>query len=83
MLVKVESASYRTIAQCYEIIKKIDPDTAISTYFIRGMCRNSEMFPDLVAIPSGNKVLIQLSSLFKTLHIEYSANNEIKELEGA
>lgn len=76
------SSNYRTVAECLEIIKQLDPDTAITEFFIRKLCRESSKYPDLVIFPSGNKVLIQLISLFKTLHIDYEDESIKHKLNG-
>ena len=56
---------FRTIKECYDYIKSIDKDTAITLYFIRTLCRQEK----IDFIWSGKKILIDLYSLlnyFKT-----------------
>ena len=54
---------YRTIRACMEEIRKIDRDTAVSEFFIRGLCREN-----LIAYhSSGCKYLVSLESLLEYL----------------
>lgn len=50
---------YRTIKECYELIKKSDSGSAITQYFIRCLARNNS----IKTIQAGNKYLIDYSSL--------------------
>ena len=34
---------YRTIKECHQLIKTDDPNSAISEYFIRDMCRKKQV----------------------------------------
>lgn len=57
-------ARFRTIKQCLETIKSIDPDTAITEWYIRQLCKNGE----IEYFASGNKSLVNLDSLLATLN---------------
>ena len=50
---------YRTIKECYELIKQNDKDTAITQYFIRGLAKRNS----IKTIQSGSKYLIDFISL--------------------
>lgn len=55
---------YRTIKQCYEEIKKADTDSVITEYFIRQLCKQGQ----IAFIESGNKIYVNLDSLFNYLN---------------
>lgn len=55
----------RTLDDCYKEIKFMDPDSAISKYYIRQLAISGK----IRCVKSGNKRLINLDSL-----IEYIAN---------
>ena len=57
----------RTLDECYEEIKSVDPNTAISKYFIRKLVLSGK----IPCIKSGCKRLINFDSL-----IEYIANGK-------
>lgn len=49
----------RTITQCIEEIKGIDPESAISYYFVQSLCKENLVKHFM----SGNKYLIDLDNL--------------------
>lgn len=57
-------ARLRTIKQCLEAIKEIDPDTAITEWYIRQLCKSGK----IVYYESGNKRLVNLDSLIEFLN---------------
>jgi len=60
---KSKAPKYRTIKQCYELIKQLDAETAISEWFIRQICKkNSEIY-----IANGSKSLVNYTELLKYL----------------
>ena len=54
----------RTIQQCMAEIIKLDPDTAISEWFIRSLCKSNK----IQYILSGNKSLVNFDSLLQYLN---------------
>lgn len=59
-------AKYRTIRQCYEEILRLDPDSVITEYFIRQLCKQGQ----IAFIESGNKIYVNLDSLYRFLSDE-------------
>lgn len=57
---------YRTVKQCYEEIKKADPNSVISEYFIRQLCKSGK----IACKQSGNKIFVNLDSLIDYLNDE-------------
>ena len=53
----------RTVKQCLENIKKLDPDTAVTLYYIRHLCKENKVKHFL----AGNKILIDFDSLIEVL----------------
>lgn len=64
----------RTIKQCLEAIREIDPNTAITEWYIRQLCKNGKIFYD----DSGNKSLVSLDSLLEYLNRGFEVSNEKK-----
>lgn len=64
-LTNCNSVKYRTIKQCFDIIKENDNNTAITPYYIRKLCREKRV----AFISSGNKILVNLNSLLDYLNI--------------
>ena len=65
----------RTIQQFMAEIIKLDPDTAISEWFIRSLCKSNK----IKYILSGNKSLVNFDSLLQYLNFgcyEEMKNNE-------
>ncbi len=59
-------ARYRTIKDSYAEIKQADPDTVISEYFIRQLCKSGE----IAYRQSGSKIFVNLDSLIGYLNGE-------------
>lgn len=59
-----EYVKYRTIKQCYQFVKELDNDTAITEWFIRQLCINGK----IKYYKSGNKSLVNLDSLLNYLN---------------
>lgn len=57
-------AKIRTIQQCIDTIKASDPDTAITEWYIRQLCKEGK----IAAYSSGNKFLVNLDSLLAYLN---------------
>lgn len=55
---------FRTVKQCIEIIRTIDPDTAITEWYIRQLVDSGAV----ISYGSGNKHLINLGSLLEYLN---------------
>lgn len=65
----------RTIQQCMTEIIKLDPDTAISEWFIRSLCKSNK----IQYILSGNKSLVNFDSLLQ--YLNFGCYEEIKNEE--
>lgn len=52
-------ARMKTVEQCFTEIKKLDPDTAISQWFIRCLCKENKVKHFL----TGNKILVNYDNL--------------------
>lgn len=57
------SARYRTINATIKELKEIDPNTCISTYFIRCLCNSKKV----LSLTAGNKVLVNFDDLLNYL----------------
>lgn len=57
---------YRTVSDCLTEIKRLDPETAVSLYFIRNLAKESV----ISSHRSGSKLYINLDNL-----IEYLSTN--------
>ena len=57
------SARYRTINATIKELKEIDPNTCISTYFIRCLCNSKK----ILSLTAGNKVLVNFDDLLNYL----------------
>lgn len=57
---------WRTINQCYELIKAIDVNSAVSKYGLRMLTKNKQV----ETLTVGSKVLINYKSLSAYLKIE-------------
>lgn len=57
------SARYRTINATVKELKEIDPNTCISTYFIRCLCNSKKV----LSLTAGNKVLVNFDDLLNYL----------------
>lgn len=57
----------RTVKECLEYIKTLDPDTAITEWFIRTLCKDNK----IQYFASGKKLLINLDNLIS--YINYNA----------
>ncbi len=67
-------ARFRTIRQCLETIKNLDPDTAITEWYIRQLCKNGK----IICNGSGNKFLVCLDSLLEFLNHGFEVSNKEK-----
>ena len=63
------SFKYRTIRQCVNEIKQADPETAISEWFVRSLCKSGKV----KYLPNGTKSLVNFDSL-----IEFLRNGEVQ-----
>ena len=54
----------RTIKQCYEEIKALDTNTAITEWFIRCLCKDNKVKHFM----SGSKILVNLDDLLNYLN---------------
>lgn len=70
-------AKIRTIQQCIDTIKISDPDTAITEWYIRQLCKDGK----IVAHSSGNKFLVNLDSLLVYLNRGLEEINKDKNSE--
>lgn len=61
---------HRTIKDCLCEIRKLDPETAITEWFIRQLCKQGKVEYFL----SGNKSLVNLSSLLR--YLGFSETNQ-------
>lgn len=57
------SARYRTINATIKELKEIDPNTCLSTYFIRCLCSSKKV----ISLTAGNKVLVNFDALLNYL----------------
>ena len=57
------SARYRTVNATIKELKEIDPNTCISTYFIRCLCNSKKV----LSLTAGNKVLVNFDDLLNYL----------------
>ena len=67
---EVRIPMYRTINECYNLIKQMDPETAITTWHLR--CLKDKL--EIITMSSGNKVLIEFNSLLAYLNKGEKAN---------
>ena len=58
------SARYRTINATVKELKELDPNTCLSTYFIRCLCSSKKV----ISLTAGNKVLVNFDDLLNYLH---------------
>lgn len=58
-----KSTRYRTINATIKELKEIDPNTCISTYFIRCLCSSKKV----ISLTAGNKVLVNFDDLLNYL----------------
>ncbi len=61
---------YRTINGCLNEIKELDPQTAITEWFIRNLCKQNK----ITYFTSGNKTLVNLSDLL--IYLDYSEQKQ-------
>lgn len=57
----------KTVKQCFEEIKKIDPETATSQWFIRCLCKENRVKH---FIAGKSKILVNYDDLIKVLNFE-------------
>ena len=56
----------RTIGKCIEYIKSLDPDTAITEWYLRTLCKNHKV----EYFETGKKLLVNLDSLLSYFNFE-------------
>lgn len=56
---------FRTIKDCFKLIKESDPNTAITEYFIRSLCRQGKV----AYLKAGCKYLVNFDELLEILKI--------------
>lgn len=62
----------KTVQQCFQSIKQLDSETAITEWFIRSLCKDNKVKHFM----SGNKILVNYDDLLKYLN-----NSDIGEYE--
>lgn len=62
---------YRSINETLKLLKQLDNNTPLSTYFLRELSKTNE----IITLKIKSKVLINIPSLFRYLHLEI---NELK-----
>ena len=65
-------ARMKTVEQCHKEIKKLDPDTALSVWFIRCLCKENKVKHFM----TGTKVLVNYDDLlnYRNFGFEETAN---------
>ena len=56
----------KTVQQCFQSIKLLDSETAITEWFIRSLCKDNKVKHFM----SGNKILVNYDDLLKYLNDE-------------
>jgi len=59
----VKVTRWRSIEQSLDEIKKLDPETAITVFLIRKLCKNKHIHTQM----AGTKYLVDLDNLFEYL----------------
>lgn len=54
----------KTIKQCFEEIKKLDPETAVTQWFIRSLCKDNKVKHFM----TGCKILVNFDDLLRYLN---------------
>ena len=54
----------KTVQQCFQSIKQLDSETAITEWFIRSLCKDNKVKHFM----SGNKILVNYDDLLKYLN---------------
>lgn len=54
----------KTVQQCFQSIKMLDSETAITEWFIRSLCKDNKVKHFM----SGNKILVNYDDLLKYLN---------------
>ncbi len=68
---------YRTIEAAYAYLRNIDPQSAITKYMLRMLCKSG----NITVLNIGNKNLILMSSLLSYLKLDEGGNhNENQQL---
>ena len=57
----------RSISEVLQLIKSIDPDTAVTRYMITSLIKNGKINSSI----SGNKVLVDYDEVFSALGLYY------------
>ena len=68
-------ARMKTIEQSYNEIKKLDPDSAISLWFIRCLCKENKVKHFM----TGTKVLVNYDDLLRYLNFEFEVERNESE----
>jgi len=64
-------ARLRTVKQCLSEVKKIDPFTALSEWFLRTLCKDNKVKHFM----TGTKILCNLDDLFRYLSFEFAESS--------
>ena len=67
----MEVARMRTIRQCVLELKQLDPDTAVSEWFIRCLCKDGKVKHFM----TGTKVLVNFDDLIQYLNFTKEEDN--------
>lgn len=62
----------KTVQQCFQSIKLLDSETAITEWFIRSLCKDNKVKHFM----SGNKILVNYDDLLKYLNNYSTGENE-------
>ena len=57
-------ARMKTVEQCFKEIKILDPETAVSSWFIRNLCKENKVKHFM----TGTKILVNYDNLFDYLN---------------
>lgn len=68
-------ARMKTVEQCLKEIKKLDPDTAITEWFIRCLCKDNKVKHFM----TGKKILVNYDDLLKYLNFGFEKENITEE----
>lgn len=63
---------FRTIKECLIAIKEVDPQTAVTEWYIRRLCKDKK----IICYGSGNKRLVNLDSLLSYLNRSLNQIND-------
>lgn len=63
---QVKKKRMRTIRESLELLKKVDPDTAVTYHFLRQLCETNS----ITVVKAGKKFLLNYDELLLLLNIE-------------